>query len=56
MTKGNSVRGTKIRKDTRTQEQRLKSRKINKEISWSNYIVQVEEKWEVDIGMVATRW
>lgn len=30
MTKGNSVRGSKIRRDTRIQEQRLESRKINR--------------------------
>ena len=51
MTDGDPMRGTKISRDSRTQEQRLKGRKINKKVNsnWSNHTVQVVEKREISI-------
>lgn len=48
---GDPVRGTEISRDIRTQEQRLKSRKINKNINsnCSDYTVEVVEKWKMSI-------
>ena len=51
LTEGDLERGTKISRDTRTQEQKPKGRKMTKKINsnWFNYTVQVVEKWEISI-------